>query len=143
MGIYPIALLWYFLGREPNSVDVVSRYAPNGVEDDLAAVLDYGDCIATIGTSFRSKMQNWAYIIGEDGYIAIPDFWRASECQWFELETCRQVYNDNRRSIGLNFETQAVVNDLLAGRKQSELVSLDDSLSFQRSIQWIRRRMQR
>ena len=138
MGIYPVALLWLFLRRHPARLEVMSRHAPNGVEDDVTAILDFGDCLATIGTSFRSKMQNWAYLIGEDGYIAIPDFWRASECLFFELDECKEHFRDDRRSIGLNFETEAMIDDLVNGKTQSSVVPLSDSLAFQHMMEEIR-----
>lgn len=140
MGIYPVALLWYFLRRQPDQMQVFSRHAPNGVEDDLTAVLDFGDCLGTIGTSFRAKLQNWAYLIGEDAYIAIPDFWRASECLFYELDECKEHFRDDRQSIGLNFETQAVIDDLRDGNKESSVVSLADSLAFQQLMESIRSR---
>ena len=138
MGIYPVALLWLFLRCQPGRLEVMSQQAPNGVEDDLTAILDFGDCLATIGTSFRTKMQNWAYLIGEDGYIAIPDFWRARECMFYELDECKEHFVDDRRSIGLNFEIQAVIDDLVAGNKESSVVSLSDSLAFQQMMEQIR-----
>jgi len=141
MGIYPIALLWLVLGRQPDRLEVVSKHAPNGVEDDLGVLLDYGDVIATIGTSFRCKLQNWAYLIGEDGYIAIPDFWRARECWLFELDALKDQFTDGRASIGLNFETQAAIDDLLAGKTESAVVSLSDSLAFQQTMRMIRSRL--
>jgi hypothetical protein len=68
MGVYPIALAFLFLQRDPDSIQVIARKAPNGVEDDLQMLFDYGDnetgFSATLATSFRSKLQNWAYIIG-------------------------------------------------------------------------------
>jgi predicted dehydrogenase len=143
MGIYPVALLWLFLGRQPDNLEVMSRHAPNGVEDDLTAILDFGDCLATIGTSFRSKMQNCAYLIGEDGYIAIPDFWRANECLLFELDECKERFCDDRESIGLNFETQAVIDDLAVGLNASPVVSLNDSLAFQQMMARIRNEFSR
>lgn len=138
MGIYPVALLWLMLGRQPRTLNVVSRHAPNGVEDDVTAILDYGGCIASIGTSFRCKLQNWAYLVGEDGYIAIPDFWRASECFLFELDERKDQFSDERSSNGLNYEIQAVIDDLLEGKIESSVVSLDDSLAFQRTMELIR-----
>ena len=138
MGIYPVALVWLLMRRQPNDVHAVYRHAPNGVEDDVSAVLDYGDVVATIGTSFRCKLQNWAYIVGEDGYIAIPDFLSADECRLYETDTLVESFEDGRESIGLNFETQAVVDDLLAGQKVSSLVTLDDSIGFQRTMERIR-----
>lgn len=138
MGIYPVALAWLLMRRQPDRVHAAFRYAPNGVEDDVSALLDYGDVVATIGTSFRCKLQNWGYILGEDGYIAIPNFWSAAGCRLFEGDTLVDSFEDGRESIGLNFETQAVVEDLLAGRMESSVVTLDDSIGFQRMMERIR-----
>jgi predicted dehydrogenase len=92
MGVYPVAFAFLCLQRDPDDIHVVARKAPNGVEDDVQMLFDYGDndtgCSATLATSFRSKLQNWAYIIGEESYIAIPDFWRAGECRLYHLDEC-------------------------------------------------------
>ena len=86
MGIYPVAIARLFIGRGPDGIQVTGRRAPNGVEDDVSLVCDYGDCMATLGTSFRCKLRNWTYVIGTEGYIAIPDFWRATSCSLFVLD---------------------------------------------------------
>ena len=70
--------------------------------------------------------------------MVLPDFWRASECRVFELDECKEHYRDRRKSIGLNFETQAVIDDLVEGRTASSVVSLDDSLAFQQMMARIR-----
>lgn len=138
MGIYPVALAWLFLKRQPDSIQLLSKHAPNGVEDDVSALFDYGDCVATLGTSFRTKLQNWAYIIGENGYIAIPDFWRATSCHLYELDTCVASFDDGRTTLGLNYETQSVVDDLLAGRRESPVMPLSASLAFQTTLENLR-----
>ena len=138
MGIYPVALLWYFLQQQPAKLTVSSRHAPNGVDDDVLALLEYDDCVASIGTSFRCKLPNWAYLIGEDGYIGIPDFWRARSCFLYEGDACVDRFDDERTSIGLNFETQAVVNDLAKSKTESDVVTFADSLAFQETMERIR-----
>jgi predicted dehydrogenase len=138
MGIYPVALAWYFLQQDPESVQTVARMAPNGVDNDVVTLWNYPHSIATLGTSFRAKLQNWAYIIGEEGYIAIPDFWRASECQLFELDTLADRFNDGRKSLGFNYEAIAVAEDLVNGRLQSEVMPLSNSLRFQQHMERIR-----
>ena len=89
-------------------------------------LFNYGDndsgCSATLATSFRSKLQNWAYIIGEEGYIAIPDFWRANECRLYELDDCVDHFRDGRKSLGLDYETVAANEDILAGRQQNRIM---------------------
>ena len=144
MGIYPVALAWLFMQRDPVDIQVTAHRAPNGVEDDVAMLFDYGDesdgAVATLGTSFRSKLQNWAYIIGEEGYIAIPDFWRASESSLYHLDTRVDHFDDGRKSLGFNYETVAANEDILAGRQQNSLVSWANTIRFQEHMERVKER---
>jgi len=142
MGIYPIALAWLFSGEDPIDVQVQSNLAPNGVEDDVSILFRYQDSFATLGTSFRCKLQNWAYIIGDEGYIAIPDFWRASECYLHELDTQVDLFKDNRRSIGLNYETDAASAAIRSSEKEVADMPLSTTLTFQRHIDLVRQHIQ-
>ena len=142
MGIYPVALAWLFMQRDPVDIQVTAHRAPNGVEDDVAMLFDYGDesdgAVATLGTSFRSKLQNWAYVIGEEGYIAIPDFWRASESSLYHLDTRVDHFDDGRKSLGFNYETVAANEDILAGRQQNSLVSWANTIRFQEHMERVK-----
>ena len=144
MGVYPVALARLFLPRTPERIQVSCRRAPNGVEDDLVTILDYAEdgehpeAVARLATSFRCKLRNWAYIIGERGYIAIPDFWRAGECSLYELDTRVDHFTDRRRSQGFCFEAEAAQHDIRAGRRQSDVVPLATSLEIQELMAQIR-----
>ncbi|MCP8900977.1 Gfo/Idh/MocA family protein [Gilvimarinus xylanilyticus] len=138
MGVYPVALAWLFMRQDPAEIQVVARHAPNGVEDDLAILFNYPESVVTLGTSFRCKLQNWAYIIGEQGYIAIPDFWRAREASLYVLDDRVDHFVDKRATEGFHYEAQAVTNDLLAGRAGSSVVAARDSLAIQRQMAMIR-----
>ena len=137
MGIYPVALLWYFLGKPAETIQVSGNRAENGVESELSALLAYDDCIATIGTSFLSKLRNWAYIIGEDGYIAIPDFWRASACYLYQLDQRVDAFIDERETAGLNYEAESVGRDILKGKSSSDVMPLPTSLALQEEMERI------
>ena len=142
MGIYPVSLAWLFMQQDPVDMKVIAHKAPNGVEDDLAMLFAYGDnsegAIATLATSFRSKLQNWAYIIGEEGYIAIPDFWRANECSLFHLDKRIDHFEDGRKNLGMNYETIAANEDILAGRQQNEIMPWSNTIRFQEHMDRIR-----
>jgi predicted dehydrogenase len=142
MGIYPVALAWLFMQKDPVELQVVAHKAPNGVEDDVVMVFDYGrdseGAVATLGTSFRSKLQNGAYIIGEEGYIAIPNFWRASECSLYELDTCIDHFEDGRTSLGFDYETIASNKDILAGRQQNSIMPWDTTMRLQQHLARVR-----
>ena len=79
MGIYPIAIARLFIDQDPKDVHVLSRHAPNGVDDDVSMQFDYGERIATLATSFRCKLPNTAHVIGTEGYIDIPHFWSCTK----------------------------------------------------------------
>ncbi len=139
MGVYPIALTWLMHKSMPNSIHVTGRKAPSGVDDDFSAVFEYADHTATLGSSFRCKLQNWAYLIGTDGYIAIPDFWRAKEAMLFELDTCVEHFEDERAHQGFAFEAIAAQQDIAAGKRQSDVVSLEDSIAIQELMDAVRK----
>jgi len=142
MGIYPVALAWLFMQQDPAKIQVVAHRAPNGVEDDVVMMFDYGEqtegAVATLATSFRSKLQNWAYIIGEEAYIAIPNFWRASECSLLHLDTRIDHFEDGRASLGFNYETIASNEDILAGRQQNSIMPWNTTLRLQQHMADVR-----
>lgn len=138
MGVYPVAISALFQQANPIDLKVTARRAPNGVEDDLIAILEFPGTTSTLATSFRCKLRNWAYVIGEEGYIAIPDFWRAGEAMHYRLDECVEHFRDGRKSLGFDYEIMAVNEDLLAGRKQSVVVPLHCSQQLQEQMDLIR-----
>ncbi len=138
MGVYPVAISHLFQQTDPIGLKVSARRAPNGVEDDLVAVLEFPESTSSLATSFRCKLRNWAYVIGDEGYIAIPDFWRAKEAMHFRLDACVEHFRDERESFGFDYEARAVGEDLLAGRKQSDIMPHIVSLKFQEQMDRIR-----
>jgi predicted dehydrogenase len=139
MGIYPIAMAYLFTRSDPVSIDVVSRNAPNGVEDDVVAVLNYDDFTTTLSTSFRCKLPNQTYIIGDKGHIVIPDFWCARECHLYQVDERKESFVDQRESRGYDYEATAVGNDLLQGRSESAIMPLAVSRVFQEHIAAIKK----
>lgn len=138
MGIYPVAMASLFIGGIPNRVDRIAGHAPNGVEDDVVAILDFNGPVATLATSFRVKYQNSCYVIGDRGYIAIPDHWRARECHLHQREELVESFHDDRRGFGFEYEIGAVSSDVEAGSRESAVVPLAKSLEWQRTIERIR-----
>ena len=131
-----------FTQKDPVEMQVVAHKAPNGVEDDVAMLFDYGGesegAVAWLGTSFRSKLQNWAYIIGEEGYVAIPYFWRAGECSLYQQDTRIDHFADGRKSLDFNYETIAAKEDILAGRQQNTTMPWANTLRFQEHMERVR-----
>lgn len=134
MGIYPVAIARWFIDKPYKELHVVHQEAPNGVEYDLTAVFDYGDITATLATSFRCRMRNAAYILGEEGYIVLPDAFRGSEAQLFKIDDQIDHFQANRTERGYHYQAIAVGEDIMAGRLESPIVSHQDSLTIQQDM---------
>ena len=128
MGIYTLAISSYFVEQPMSNLLVKSHLAPTGVDDDVVILADAGDVKLTLATSFQCKLQNWAYIIGEDGYIAIPNFWRADQCTLFKLDEQEDHYSDGRNTLGFNYEAQAVGDAIISN--QLEHPTMPHSVSY-------------
>ena len=141
VGIYPIALAWLFATRSPERVQAVGRRAASGVDDDVAMLFDYGDCTATLLASFRSPLKNTARIVGTEGYIELPEFWRARQAELYVNNEPVDTFRDERTSHGLCYETESFGGDVLAGRKESATVSWSTTRVFQEHIDRVLRAM--
>jgi len=138
MGIYPLAIANYFIESPMSNLLVKSHLAPNGVDDDVIILADAGDVKLTLATSFQCKLQNWAYIIGENGYIAIPNFWRADQCTLYKLDEQIDHFSDNRETIGFNYEAQAVGQAIHEQRIQHPIMPHSISLLLQQQMEMIK-----
>jgi predicted dehydrogenase len=68
-GIYALFFVHAVLGR-PARIRSAACIGPTGVDDQCAAVLEYGpDCQAVIVASLRSQLANAAAIRGTDGFL--------------------------------------------------------------------------
>jgi len=131
MGIYNIAMAWLFTKQIPTNLHVLAEIAETGVDCDVQALFDYGNVKANLHTSFMCKLNNWTYVIGDEGYIAIHDFWRSKECFLYKNEKLIEHFVDQSKGIGFNYEIEKVSNDLLNNKKQSSIMPHTNSLAFQ------------
>jgi predicted dehydrogenase len=78
LGCYPVDLFGALVGRDPDEVAAVAhRESEGGVDTRTAAVLRYGDVVASLDCSFDSPFLNTATLIGTEGTITLTDVFRA------------------------------------------------------------------
>ena len=142
LGIYPIALAYYFTNREPEKITASAQLASTGVEESLAIILQYGDITATLFSSIVTRMTNAARIFGEDGYIEIPDFWRAYGCRMYNKDyELVDEYSDNRSSHGFIYEMQHANDMILAGKFESTIMPHSRSNALQQIMAKVNRQL--
>ena len=77
LGCYPVDLFGGLTGSEPDEVAAVAhRDTDDGVDTRTAAVLRYGDVVATLDCSFDTPMQNTATLVATAGTVTLPDVFR-------------------------------------------------------------------
>jgi D-xylose 1-dehydrogenase (NADP+, D-xylono-1,5-lactone-forming) len=76
LGCYPVDLFGGLAGSDPDEVAAVSRWA-GGVDSRTAAVLRYGDVVATLDCSFDAPMVDTATLLGSEGTLELTDVFRS------------------------------------------------------------------
>ena len=140
IGIYPVFLAQVLFG-EPVGITAKARFGESGVDVDDTIVLEYaGGQLATLHCTLLARTKTEAVVYGERGTL----FW---DGPWYQQSdfTIRPDEGDTEtrylakpRGFGYAFEAQAMVDDLRAGRTESELWSLDDTLALHRTLSRIR-----
>lgn len=128
MGIYNLAIAQLFLPDDPETIHVMARKAPTGVDSDVSLLISHAEATLTLNCSFDVKLPNWAHIIGEKGSIALPDFWRAKECLLYQGENVVDHFIDSRQGVGFNYEIDAASQDILNGKIESDVMDHKSSL---------------
>ena len=142
MGIYPIAITHFFTEVDPLKMFATASFAPNGVERDVTMVFNFENCVASLGTSFDCRLRNAAHIVGTDGYIVIPNAFRASECSLFQIDDLIDHFEAPREARGYHYQAISMTEDILAGRSQSAIAPLSASITLQRQIDAVRQILQ-
>ncbi|MEP4889363.1 MAG: Gfo/Idh/MocA family oxidoreductase [Aliiglaciecola sp.] len=138
MGIYPLAIAHYFNPVDLTDLTLKAQKAATGVDNDLVILATAGDVTLSLATSFQCRLQNAALIIGEKGYIKIPDFWRAKSCELYKMDTKIDAFIDTEPCIGYCYEAIAVAEQLLQNKTEHPTAPLSTSLILQQQMERIR-----
>jgi len=139
LGIYPIALAYYFTNKEPLKITATATMTSTGVDESVAMNFQYGDVIALLFSSVITRMTNVCRIYGESGYIEIPDFWKAFGCKLYDKDyNLIDSFNDNREAHGFIYEMQHANEMIMAGEYESPILPHSRSNAIQETMKEIR-----
>jgi predicted dehydrogenase len=138
MGIYPLAIAHYFNPAPMTDINIQVKKAKSGVDNDLVILAKANDVVLSLATSFQCRLQNAALIIGEKGYIHIPDFWQAKSCQLFGQDTQLETFADTSDSIGYCYEATAVAQAIFEGHIEHEIMPQSISLALQQQMEQLK-----
>jgi len=138
VGIYPLSFASMVLGT-PTQVVALAELGATGSDEQSAFILSYpGGQLAVLSCAVRTETPQEATIIGTEGRIRIhSQFWkpRAMTLTRNGKDELIEVPHDGN---GYNYEAMEVGDCLRAGRLESDVMPLDETLSLMRTMDAIR-----
>ena len=135
LGVYPVSFAHYFLG-EPASIEVVGSLAPTGVDYEAGMLLGYPDGrSASILMSLRNPTPGAARIFGTGGWIEVPPrFHHPKRIVLHQSGRDPETIEQPPLGTGYSHELIEVTQAIQAGRTESAVMPLDDTLAVQRTL---------
>jgi predicted dehydrogenase len=135
LGVYVVSFAQYFLGT-PDSVEVVGSLAPTGVDQEAALLLGYGDGRAAgLLMSLRNPTPGAARLHGTGGWLEVePRFHHPNEIVVGRTGHEPKAIVEPRLGRGYSHELIEVTEAVRAGRTESSIMPLDDTLAVQRIL---------
>lgn len=129
LGVYVLSFVQHLMGT-PSMVHAVGGRLPNGVDGEFSALLGYPDGrSATVSAGFTAHGPGRMMLLGTRGWIDVhPRFHRAPA-----LTVWRDGQPEMREfANGFQFEFEHVAECLRAGRTESPVMPLEDTITVQR-----------
>ncbi len=138
VGVYTVSFASMILGT-PSRITGMASLGETGVDEQSAMLLGYpGGQLAVLSTAIRTNTPHEASIIGTDGYIRLHR-------NWWTPSAVTLVKGGNEERIempfegnGFNYEAAEVAACLRAGKLESDVMPLDESVSVMRTLDQVR-----
>lgn len=140
VGIYPITYAIHIMNGLPDKITSNAYLGKSGVDEINVITMSYKEgVIADISSAVTVNTGNDAVIIGSKGKIVVPNFWMAESAE---------VYDNNGNLIdaflhpftanGYIYEIEEVNNCLREGKKESDILPLQDTLDIIKIMDGVR-----
>lgn len=140
VGIYVLSLASMVFGA-PTSVEGLAAMGKTGVDEQMAATLSYaGGQLALLSAAVRTNTPQEAVISGTEGGLRVPrHFWCPTRLT-LERYGNEEEITFPKEGNGFNYEIAAVMDCLRAGRPESDVMPLEESLAIARTMDALRRK---
>ena len=139
VGVYPISLSSMVLGT-PINVKSTTIFGETGIDEQNSIILEYPkNKIAQLSSAIRIDTDREAYIAGTKGSIKLDASWHRSLKVTVMIRKKNDIiYNFDEKSNGLKNETLHMMNCIRFGKRESNIMSLDETLSIMKIMDKIR-----
>ena len=143
LGIYPVSLASMVFGA-PERVTAVSDPAFTGVDATTSAILQYaGGAHSVLTTSLEVAGPNRATIVGTQARIEIDAvFYAPTQFSLIGRDgTVLERFDEPHEGRGMQHEAAEVMRCLRAGKLESDVLPLDETLAIMDTLDEIRRQI--
>ena len=139
VGVYPVSLASMIFGP-PTRIVSQAHLGKTGVDEEAAMILSHPQGqLALLSTAIRLETVQEAKILGTTGRIRLHRPW----WQPTAMTMVRDGVNDETMEFplignGYQYEAAEVMRRLRAGKQESDLMPLDETLSIMRTLDVIR-----
>ena len=139
VGVYTVAIAYMVFGQVPSAIASLAYMGETGVDEQAAMLLRYeSGQLAILSCAVRTSTAHEARIMGTEGSIHIPAFWHSTSAT-LSRSGKEPVHVDMPfAGNGYNCEAVEVMHCLRAGKLESDVMPLDESLSIVETLEQIR-----
>lgn len=142
LGIYPVAFAQYFMRHKPGALTATALMTDTGVDASTSMILQYGQTPAFLYASLAGRSQNQGVIAGAEGYIVVPEFFKASQAVLLDANGRElERFSDERTTWGYHFEIAEATRCIQRGLLESTIVPHQTSLQIQELLTQVRRQI--
>jgi len=138
LGVYPVQLASLVLGT-PDRIVAEGQLGETGVDELVAAVLHHETgSLAVVKAALRASMTCTARIAGTHGYVQLPAFMHCPDRMTVAAPAGTEEIDCSFPGNGLRFQVEEVHRCLAAGRTQSDVMPLAETLAIAATLDTIR-----
>ncbi len=131
VGIYPISLSSMFFGQA-RSVAAEANIGETGVDEQAGMVVKYdGGRLSLIAAGVRTQTPMEAWLLGTEGRIHLHNqWWRGSELTLMVKDKDPETIAPPVEGNGFNYQIDEVARCIAAGKTESDIMPLNETLSI-------------
>jgi dihydrodiol dehydrogenase / D-xylose 1-dehydrogenase (NADP) len=140
VGIYPVSLASMVFGSRPARVSSMAHLGETGVDEQAAMILGYEQGqLAILSSAVRTHTPQEAFLVGTEGWIRVHTPWWKPAALTVSVEG----QEDRTETLpfegnGYNYEAAEVMACLRAGKLESDVMPLDETLAIMETLDRIR-----
>jgi predicted dehydrogenase len=139
VGVYCVSFASMVLGR-PSGFEGLPHLGETGVDEQASVVLEHeGGRLANLSIGIRTTTPQEATIMGTEGYIRIhTPWWRPNSMTIYRRGEASETVEAPVSGNGFDYEAAEVMRCLKAGKTESDVMPLDETISVMRTMDGIR-----